>query len=179
MIVTPGSETPPGLLAIEDAERLQGFEVGHTWPCLRAEGLSRDLTPEAHEKARFALVGDAVSVPVAWYIGKRIAHPYNGPKYTSGATDRPFDPAAPEVSQYKGFAGVLAAFPESTSSRVRYKLCRTHFVRTCKIFRNSRLQLLFQVQPALPVGKTLEVFHSTRTLYRYAGPVVGPICVAS
>lgn len=98
MIVTPGSDTPPGLLAIEDAERLQGFEIGHTWPCLRTEGgVSRDLTPEAHERARFALVGDAVSVPVAWYIGKRLANPYEGRKYTSGNGDRAFDPAAPEV----------------------------------------------------------------------------------
>ncbi|GAQ80957.1 S-adenosyl-L-methionine-dependent methyltransferase superfamily protein [Klebsormidium nitens] len=98
MIVTPGSETPPGLLAIEDAERLQGFEIGHTWPCLRTEGgVSRDLTPEAHERARFALVGDAVSVPVAWYIGKRLANPYEGRKYTTGNGDQAFDPAAPEA----------------------------------------------------------------------------------
>lgn len=99
MILTPGHAAPPGLLAIGDAERLQGFESGYTWPCLRGEGVARDLTTEAHERARFALVGDAVSVPVAWYIGKRIANPYSGLKYTHGRRDRPFDPATQEVNQ--------------------------------------------------------------------------------
>lgn len=99
MIAIPGSSTPPGLLAVEDAERLQGFDAGHTWPCLRLEGISRDLTPDAHERARFALVGDAVSVPVAWYIGKRIANPYRGPKYLCGETDTVFDATAQEVGK--------------------------------------------------------------------------------
>jgi DNA (cytosine-5)-methyltransferase 1 len=52
---------------IRDAERLQGFEVDWSLPALEAEGVSR-----SH---RWKLVGNAVSVPLAKWVGERLAHP--------------------------------------------------------------------------------------------------------
>ncbi len=59
-----GSITTPD---IRDAERLQGFESDWTLPALAAEGVRR-----GH---RWKLVGNAVSVPVAEWIGMRLANP--------------------------------------------------------------------------------------------------------
>lgn len=52
---------------IRDAERLQGFDADWTKPALDAEGVRR-----GH---RWKLVGNAVSVPVAEWVGKRLAQP--------------------------------------------------------------------------------------------------------
>ena len=59
-----GSITTP---SIEDAERLQGFEAGWTVPALEAPGVRR-----SH---RWKLVGNAVSVPVAQWVGERLLDP--------------------------------------------------------------------------------------------------------
>lgn len=59
-----GSITTP---AIEDVERLQGFPAGWTAPALAASGVRR-----GH---RWKLVGNAVSVPVARWVGSRIRNP--------------------------------------------------------------------------------------------------------
>jgi DNA (cytosine-5)-methyltransferase 1 len=56
-----GSITTP---AIEDAERLQGFAQGWTEPAIDVPGVRR-----TH---RWKLVGNAVSVPVADWIGRRL-----------------------------------------------------------------------------------------------------------
>ena len=42
---------------------------------------------------RFKLLGNAVSVPVAHWLGQRLAAPYHA-KYVVGAKDAPFEPAA-------------------------------------------------------------------------------------
>jgi DNA (cytosine-5)-methyltransferase 1 len=69
-----GIPSPPAVLLadgrvvkpdIRDAERLQGFEAGWTAP---AESVGRGST-------RWSLVGSAVSVPVAGWIGARLAAP--------------------------------------------------------------------------------------------------------
>jgi DNA (cytosine-5)-methyltransferase 1 len=52
---------------IRDAERLQGFEADWTLPALEAEGVRR-----GH---RWKLVGNAVSVPVAAWVGERLSEP--------------------------------------------------------------------------------------------------------
>src|SRR5262249_32314655 len=52
---------------IMDAERLQGFEPDWTKPALDAEGVRR-----GH---RWKLVGNAVSVPVARWVGQRLGRP--------------------------------------------------------------------------------------------------------
>lgn len=57
---------------ITDAERLQGFEAGWTASAVEAVGSDRP---------RWKLVGNAVSVPVAKWLGDRLAHP--GPVRTS------------------------------------------------------------------------------------------------
>lgn len=59
-----GSITTPD---IRDAERLQGFEADWTLPALEIEGVRR-----GH---RWKLVGNAVSVPVAKWVGQRLAQP--------------------------------------------------------------------------------------------------------
>lgn len=59
-----GSITTP---EIRDAERLQGFEADWTLPALEADGVRR-----GH---RWKLVGNAVSVPVARWVGERLARP--------------------------------------------------------------------------------------------------------
>ena len=55
--------------AIEDAERLQGFDAG--WTDLEA------YDPRAKRK-RWRMVGNAVSVPMAEWIGNRLATPASG-----------------------------------------------------------------------------------------------------
>jgi DNA (cytosine-5)-methyltransferase 1 len=57
-IVTPG---------IGDAERLQGFDADWTLPALEA--------PRVRRGHRWKLVGNAVSVPVAEWVGMRLAAP--------------------------------------------------------------------------------------------------------
>jgi DNA (cytosine-5)-methyltransferase 1 len=59
-----GSITTPD---IRDAERLQGFEADWTAPALDVEGVRR-----GH---RWKLVGNALSVPVARWVGGRLARP--------------------------------------------------------------------------------------------------------
>jgi len=71
---TIGIPSPPAVLmpdgriikpGIRDAERLQGFEADWTQP---AESVAR-------ASARWGLVGSAVSVPVARWVGSRLASP--------------------------------------------------------------------------------------------------------
>jgi DNA (cytosine-5)-methyltransferase 1 len=73
---TIGIPSPPAVLmpdgriikpSIRDAERLQGFDADWTEP---AESVGR-------VSARWSLVGSAVSVPVAEWIGRRLAEPGN------------------------------------------------------------------------------------------------------
>ncbi len=52
---------------IRDAERLQGFDEDWTLPAVETEGVRR-----GH---RWKLVGNAVSVPVAEWVGRRLAAP--------------------------------------------------------------------------------------------------------
>jgi DNA (cytosine-5)-methyltransferase 1 len=52
---------------IRDAERLQGFDADWTRPALEGEGVRR-----GH---RWKLAGNAVSVPVARWVGERLAQP--------------------------------------------------------------------------------------------------------
>ena len=56
-----------GTPEIRDVERLQGFDPDWTLPALEAEGVRR-----GH---RWKLVGNAVSVPVAEWVGSRLAQP--------------------------------------------------------------------------------------------------------
>lgn len=71
-----GIPSPPAILFpngdlrtpdIRDAERLQGFPINWTLPAVRDAG--------AREGARWKLVGNAVSVPVFRWVGKRLLNP--------------------------------------------------------------------------------------------------------
>ena len=67
-------------LHIEDAERMSGFPVGWTEPCtpLKIPGHAGlcSLTTAAHVNKRFELLGLAVSIPQARWIGERLRRPY-------------------------------------------------------------------------------------------------------
>ncbi|KAL6753940.1 S-adenosyl-L-methionine-dependent methyltransferase [Haematococcus lacustris] len=81
-----------GALRIEDMERLQGLPEGHTevcWP-IKAPGLAghrgrgpSDKDAEQHLRARFALIGNAVTVDVARWLGLRLQQPYARKYYSS------------------------------------------------------------------------------------------------
>ncbi len=77
-------------LGIRDGERLQGFETDWTAP---AESVARPA-------ARWGLVGSAVSVPVAEWIGRRLSEPGS----YDPARDRPFPTAgmAPRAARFDG-----------------------------------------------------------------------------
>jgi DNA (cytosine-5)-methyltransferase 1 len=88
-----GIPSPPAILMpdgrvvkpdLRDAERLQGFKADWTLPAERT----------ARASARWTLVGNAVSVPVAEWIGRRLVHPgetrrdLDGPFPTTGTLPR-------------------------------------------------------------------------------------------
>ena len=109
---TVGIPSPPAILMpdgrviqpdIRDAERLQGFEPDWTEP---AESVGRP-------SLRWSLVGNAVSVPVAEWIGKRLGEP--------GSYDRARDKGAlrpgawPKSARSDGLRRLevdIGAFPE-------------------------------------------------------------------
>lgn len=82
-----GSITTPD---IRDAERLQGFDADWTLPALEADGVRR-----GH---RWKLIGNAVSVPVARWVGDRLSCPL------------PFDPSRTGETIRPGVAWPRAAF---------------------------------------------------------------------
>jgi len=74
-----------GMLRVEDAERLQGFPEGWTKPCfpVTVEGVSahkrvpyKEMDLETHSSRRWQLLGNAVTVHVARWLGERLMHPY-------------------------------------------------------------------------------------------------------
>lgn len=73
-----GSITTP---EIRDAERLQGFDADWTLPALEVVGVRR-----GH---RWKLVGNAVSVPVARWVGQRLADPGAFDEARIGSAVRP------------------------------------------------------------------------------------------
>lgn len=73
-----GSITTPD---IRDAERLQGFDADWTLPAWDSEGVRR-----GH---RWKLVGNAVSVPVARWVGERLSRPGAFDEARIGETVRP------------------------------------------------------------------------------------------
>lgn len=96
---TIGIASPPAVLlpdgriikpSIDDCERLQGFSAGWTLP---AEGLGR-------RSFRWGLVGSAVSVPVAEWLGHRLSKPL--PYDESGDVPFPMTGRAPRAARYDG-----------------------------------------------------------------------------
>jgi DNA (cytosine-5)-methyltransferase 1 len=109
---------------IRDAERLQGFPVDWTRPAVESGS--------ARQGARWKLVGNAVSVPVFRWIGRRLGEPgtYGGlnerelgqgdrwPKAAWGSRGRAFEvqvSAWPEQHMYRHLDGFLA-YPTSPLS---------------------------------------------------------------
>jgi DNA (cytosine-5)-methyltransferase 1 len=109
---TVGIPSPPAILLpsgeavtpdIRDAERLQGFEPGWTEPALDVGRAS----------IRWSLVGNAVTVPVAQWLGKRFAEPG---AYRS-ELDRPLADGSrwPRAARFDGDRRLkveVGAFPE-------------------------------------------------------------------
>ena len=122
--------TPP----IEAAERLQGFPSGWT-SVLRAQGV---------ERYRWRLVGNAVSVPVAAWIGSRLLEPgnYDGSNDSAVGPKEPWPKAAwnmgdgrmgSNVSEYPVHRrrGTISAYatrgwPDLSSRALRGFLARAH-----------------------------------------------------
>jgi len=103
---TIGIASPPALLmpggrlvklGIRDGERLQGFDTDWTLP---AEAVARP-------SARWGLVGSAVSVPVAEWIGRRL----NQPGAYDASADAPFPSQgmAPRAARFDGRSRFAAA----------------------------------------------------------------------
>jgi DNA (cytosine-5)-methyltransferase 1 len=86
---------------IRDAERLQGFDADWTLPALEAPGVRR-----GH---RWKLVGNAVSVPVARWLGERLSRP--------GEFDQSLttDPLAPGVAWPKAAFGRRGSPPRGVA----------------------------------------------------------------
>lgn len=96
---TIGIPSPPAVLmpdgriikpGIRDAERLQGFEADWTQP---AEAVART-------SARWGLVGSAVSVPVARWVGSRLASP--GVYLPNAEREFPIQGKAPRAAYFDG-----------------------------------------------------------------------------
>lgn len=108
---TIGIASPPAVLmpdgriiklGVRDGERLQGFDADWTLPAERV----------ARPSARWGLIGSAVSVPVAHWIGRRLATPGDA---CAGA-DRPFpaEGKAPRAARFDGrnrYAVAISADP--------------------------------------------------------------------
>jgi DNA (cytosine-5)-methyltransferase 1 len=96
---TIGIPSPPAVLfpdgrllkpGIEDAERLQGFDAGWTEP---AEHVGK-------RSGRWGLVGSAVTVPVAEWVGSRLSKP--GSYDSSRDTEFPMSGKAPRAARFDG-----------------------------------------------------------------------------
>jgi hypothetical protein len=87
-----------GLLRIQDAERLMGMPVDWTSPAAALAGASssREGAERRYEVAiRWQLIGNAVCVPVARWIGERLRDPYSGVKFLNGGDAAPFAQPVP------------------------------------------------------------------------------------
>jgi DNA (cytosine-5)-methyltransferase 1 len=82
---------------IRDAERLQGFDADWTLPALDVEGVRK-----GH---RWKLVGNAVSVPVATWVGRRLSRPGS----YSDSTSRVLAKGAPWPKAAWGYRGKACA----------------------------------------------------------------------
>ena len=98
-----------GTLDIRDAERLQGFRAGWTRPAAE---------DERSKRIRWRLVGNAVSVPVAAWLGRRLLEPgeYDASK------DREVDivakwPAAAWGGKGRRYTAKVSAWPVRTPYR--------------------------------------------------------------
>ena len=90
-----------GLLRIQDAERLQGMPPDWTEPgaVLASRGVSqsREGAERRYDVAlRWGLVGNAVCVPVARWLGERLRAPYSY-KYVPRGCARPFNARLPDT----------------------------------------------------------------------------------
>lgn len=108
---TIGIASPPAVLmpdgrilkpGIQDGERLQGFDADWTQPAERV----------ARSSARWSLVGSAVSVPVAHWLGRRLT--CSGSYDVSRDRDFPASGKAPRSARFDGkqrFAVQISADP--------------------------------------------------------------------
>jgi len=105
-------------LEIEDAERLNGFPVGWTENCFPLERPGRPwmrvLDSHSSYVKRMELLGRAVSVPQARWIGQRLMSPYEI-KFSRECEGIHFSEPVPGLSRIQGenseFQGKLSTWP--------------------------------------------------------------------
>mgnify|MGYP001492810643 CR=1 FL=1 len=102
-------------LHIKDAEQLSGFPAGWTEPCAPLENPgqsgTRVISPESHLNKRFELLGLAVSVPQARWIGGRLGRPYDI-KFARSMQGKRFTSSVPGgVLADRGNRSVMNAWP--------------------------------------------------------------------
>ena len=98
-----------GTVDIRDAERLQGFRAGWTTPAAE---------DDRSERSRWPLVGNAVSVPVAAWLARRLLNPGS----YDASDDRPINesagwPAAAWGGKGRRYAAEVSAWPVRTVHR--------------------------------------------------------------
>jgi len=156
------------------AERLQGFPVGHTAP-------ARTLHERKGERSRWRLLGNAVSVRVAEWVGKRLRSPgsfdmedvaftngwppaaFGGPglerRQVPGAGLYPVKRKLPDLGDFLHFRGKLQAEPLS------YRAMRGFYGR----YVSDRCNLVFRPEFHEAMREYLEA-HSGRTESPYEIP---------
>jgi DNA (cytosine-5)-methyltransferase 1 len=158
-----GIPSPPAILLpdgrvvkpdIRDAERLQGFDANWTEPA--------ELTSKA--STRWGLVGSAVSVPVAAWLGNRLANPG-----TYRAVDEmpfPTSGSLPKAARWDGKRRVsvpvstdpLGKRPESLASFLRFTPAPLSARATAGFLSRTRVATLRFVDGFIPaVERHLEV----------------------
>ena len=114
------SNNKMGMLRVQDAERLQGFPEGYTECCfpIAAPGAPIHRALSAGDKCgsgqksrrdneRWKLLGNAVTVQVAEWLGRQLMEPYRH-KYVPSCDDKRFDLLASDSTNETGIVDIFS-----------------------------------------------------------------------
>lgn len=119
-----------GMLQVEDAERLQGFPEGYTDCCypiaapgapihraLNAADKSGSGQKTRRDSERWKLLGNAVTVQVAEWLGRQLIEPYRH-KYIPSCDDKRFDLILSDSTGETGFVDIFSGDLKARESLV-------------------------------------------------------------